>query len=115
MRRFSVRIVLALLAVAMGGLGSYHFTADSQSAPPSAPAEVPARSPYEHSIAASAVVEDRTENIAIGTALEGLVLEVFVPSDRVGARVTAGQPLFRVDDRHLKAQLNVAKSQLALA
>jgi multidrug resistance efflux pump len=43
------------------------------------------------------------------------VLEVYVPSNRVGATVTAGQPLFRVDDRHLKAQLKVAENQLAMA
>lgn len=30
-------------------------------------------------------------------------------------RVTAGQPLFRVDDRHLHAQLKVTQSQLAMA
>jgi multidrug resistance efflux pump len=57
------------------------------------------------------VVEARTENIAIGAALSGLVLEVYVPSDRVGTHVKAGQPLFRVDDRHLKAQLKVAEMQ----
>ena len=61
------------------------------------------------------MVEARTENIAIGAALSGLVLEVYVPSDRVGTHVTAGQPLFRVDDRHLKAQLKVAEAQLAMA
>ena len=40
---------------------------------------------------------------------------MYVPSDRVGTHVTAGQPLFRVDDRHLKAQLKVAEAQLAMA
>ena len=70
---------------------------------------------HTDSIAASGVVEPRSENIAIGAALDGLVLEVYVPSDKVGTHVTAGQPLFRVDDRHLKAQLHVAQTQLALA
>src|SRR5262249_12697679 len=35
--------------------------------------------------------------------------------DRVGTHVKAGQPLFRVDDRHLKAQLEVAQAQLAMS
>lgn len=109
------RVVLPLLALAMGGLGFYHVGRESQSAPATAPPEDPARSPYEASIAASGVVEARTENIALGAALAGLVLEVYVPSDRVGTHVTTGQPLFRVDDRHLKAQLKVAEAQLALA
>jgi len=80
-----------------------------------APPEAPARVPFEHSVAGSGVVEAETENIAIGPALPGLVLEVHVPSSKVGQRVTAGAPLFRVDDRHLKAQLAVAEAQLASA
>jgi multidrug resistance efflux pump len=99
----------------MAGLGYFHVNATSQSAPPTAPPEYPARTPFAETIAASGVVEARSENIAIGSALAGLVLEVFVPSDRVGTHVTAGQPLFRVDDRHLKAQLKVAEAQLAMA
>jgi multidrug resistance efflux pump len=79
------------------------------------PADDPARSPYENGIAASGVVEARTENIALGSALDGLVLEVYVPSDRVGTHVSAGQPLFRVDDRQLKAQLQVAEAQFKAA
>jgi len=109
------RIGLPLLALAMAGLGFYHVTRESQSAPPAAPLETPARTPYANGIAGSGVVEARSENIAIGSALSGLVLEVYVPSDRVGTHVKAGQPLFRVDDRHLKAQLKVAESQRASA
>jgi len=109
------RVVLPVLALAMGGLGFYHVNRESQTVPGTTPPESPARSPYENSIAASGVVEARSENIALGAALSGLVLEVHVPSDRVGTHVKAGQPLFRVDDRHLKAQLKVAEAQLASA
>src|SRR5262245_8759084 len=109
------RIGLPLLALAMGGLGFYHVNRESQSLPATAPPEDPARSPFDKAIAASGVVEARTENIAIGAALAGLVLEVYVPSDRVGTHVTAGQPLFRVDDRHLIVQLKVAEAQLTMA
>src|SRR5262245_50649191 len=109
------RMVLPLLALMMVGLGFYHVHRESQGAPPVAPIQDPARSPFENRIAASGVVEARTENIAIGSALAGLVLEVYVPSDQVGTQVKAGQPLFRVDDRHLRAQLAVAETQLAMA
>jgi multidrug resistance efflux pump len=115
MKRSTCRIVLPLLALAMGSLGFYHVAGESQTGPATAPPEYPARSPYEESIAASGVVEARTENIAIGTALAGLVLEVYVPSEQVGTHVKAGLPLFRVDDRQLKAQLKVAEAQLAMA
>ncbi len=109
------RIVLPFLALAMGGMGFYHVGRESQTLPATAPPVDPARSPYEHSVAASGVVEARTGNIAVGAALAGLVVEVYVPSDRVGTYVAAGQPLLRVDDRHLKAQLKVARAQLAIA
>src|SRR5262245_47301862 len=115
MKSTAYRWVLPLLAVAMGGLGFYHVNRESQAAPAASPVEDPARSPFENSIAASGVVEARTENIAVGSALAGLVLEVYVPSDKVGTKVVSGQPLFRVDDRHLRAQLTVAESQLAMA
>jgi len=105
------RVVLPLVALAMTGLGFYHVSRESQTALATAPPHSPPRSPYDNSIAASGVVEARTENIALGAALSGLVLEVYVPSDRVGTHVKAGQPLFRVDDRHLIAQLKVAEAQ----
>jgi multidrug resistance efflux pump len=107
------RAALPLVALAMAGLGFYHVHRESQTAPATAPPEQPAVSPFANAIAASGVVEARTENIGIGAALSGLVLEVYVPSDRVGTHVKAGQPLFRVDDRHLKAQLKVAQARLA--
>lgn len=109
------RVLLPLLALGMGGLGFYHVERQSQSAPATAPPEYPARSPYEDGIAASGVVEARSENIAVGAALAGVVLEVYVPSERVGTVVKAGQALFRVDDRHLRSQLKVAEAQLAMA
>jgi multidrug efflux pump subunit AcrA (membrane-fusion protein) len=115
MKRSYSRLVLPVLALAMGGLGYYHVGLNSQTAPAMAPPVEPARSPFGDNIAASGVVEARTENIAIGAALSGLVLEVYVPSDRVGTHVKAGQPLFRVDDRHLKAQFQIAKAKLANA
>lgn len=109
------RVVLPAIALAMASLGFYHMEQESQSPPPTAPPAYPARSPFDDSIAASGVVEARTENIAVGTALAGIVLEVYVPSERVGTHVTAGQPLFRVDDRHLKSQLQVAEAKLSQA
>lgn len=115
MKMSTSRVVLPLVALTMGALGYYHVAAESKTAPQTAPPEDPARSPYENGIAASGVVEARFENIAIGAALSGLVLEVYVPSDRVGTHVKAGQPLFRVDDRHLKSQVKVAEAQLAAA
>ncbi len=43
------------------------------------------------------------------------MLEVYVPSSKAGERVRVGTPLFRIDDRHLKAQLAVAEAELGSA
>jgi multidrug resistance efflux pump len=60
-------------------------------------------------------VEARTENIEVGSALCGVVLEMYVPVDRVGQRVKADTPLFRVDDRVLRAELRCCQADLAAA
>jgi multidrug resistance efflux pump len=109
------RILLPVLGLGMGLLGISHVHLQSQTAPLTAPPESPPRVPFEQALAAAGVVEAETENIAIGAAMPGLVLEVYVPSSKVGQRVRAGTPLFRIDDRHLKAQLGVAEAQLASA
>jgi HlyD family secretion protein len=114
--KFSVsRIILPILGLCLGVLGFYHVQERSQNAPLTAPPESPPRVPFEQAVAAAGVVEAETENIALGAALPGLVLEVYVPSSKVGQRVQAGTPLFRIDDRHLKAQLAVAEAQLTSA
>jgi multidrug resistance efflux pump len=66
-------------------------------------------------VAGAGITEAQTENIAIGSALPGVVMEVFVPSTKVGQSVKAGDPLFRVDDRQLKAQLKVQEANLSAA
>src|SRR6516165_7609867 len=99
------RFVLRLLGLSMGALGFYHVQQTSQNAPLTSPPENPARAPFEQVVAGSGVVEAQSENIALGAALPGLVLEVYVPSRSAGQCVQAGTPLFRIDDRHLQAQL----------
>jgi multidrug efflux pump subunit AcrA (membrane-fusion protein) len=115
MKNPMTRVVLPVVALGMAAVGFVHVSGQSQSAPTAAPLERPAQAPFADSVAASGVVESRTENISLGAALPGLVLEVYVSSDKAGTRVAAGTPLFRMDDRHLKANLAVAKAQLAQA
>jgi HlyD family secretion protein len=109
------RILLPVLGLGMGVLGVAHVQQQSQNPPLTAPAESPPRAPFDQSVAATGVVEAETENIAIGVAMPGLVLEVYVPSSQVGRRVRAGEALFRIDDRHLTAQLGVAEARVAAA
>jgi multidrug resistance efflux pump len=115
MRLSISRVVLPAFALGMAGLGFYHVQERSQTAPLLAPPESPAKTPFEHVVAGTGVVEAQTENIAIGAALPGLALDVYVPSSKAGEHVRAGTPLFRIDDRHLKAQLGVAEAELVSA
>jgi multidrug resistance efflux pump len=109
------RVVLPLVGLSMGVLGFYHVQAKSQGESLTLPPEQPARVPFEQVVAATGMVEAQSENIAIGTALPGLILDVYVPSREVGKFVKSGTPLFRIDDRHLKAQLAVAEAELISA
>jgi multidrug resistance efflux pump len=96
-------------------LATQHVYTHQQPLEPLEPPHTPARTPFEHSIAATGILEPASQDVAVGSALAGVVLEVHVPVDRVGARVKSGDPLFRVDDRHLRAQLALAKTRLESA
>lgn len=82
----------------------------------SVPPSPPPISPYAHAVAAEGLVEASSENISIGTPLSDVVAEVPVV---VGQFVKRGDPLFKLDDRQLqadlasrRAELNVAESQV---
>jgi HlyD family secretion protein len=92
-----------------------HVYTQQQPLKPLEPPQTPARTPFDHSIAATGILEPSSTNVAVGSALAGVVLEVHVPVDRVGARVKSGEPLFQVDDRHLHAQIALAKTRAASA
>src|SRR5262249_39055096 len=57
-------------------------------------------------------VEARTENISIGSSLSGVVARVFVTA---GQSVKTGEPLFDLDIRHLRADLEVKREALSVA
>jgi len=88
------------------------------STPLQSPPEQPSR--FRESIHGMGLVESQRENIPIGTPVPGVVMEVYVdgrpdydpPHKRVGARVKKGEPLFRIDDRDLKAELRTRESSL---
>ncbi len=91
---------------------SYHLVRTHQTPEAHGPLAEPARSPYTDVVAAAGLVEARSENIEIGSHVPGIVTEVTV---KVGDHVAAGDPLFRLDDRHIQAELHVREAQLAAA
>lgn len=106
------RYLLPLLSVAAVSFAVVQMTNAQKPPPPVAPPVEPARAVYANTVAGAGLVEPETENIAMGTHLPGVVAEVFV---RVGDRVNPGDPLFRIDDRQLKAELAVRMANLANA
>lgn len=103
---------LILPAISLGLLGFagwYVWTTRPVVGNP-APPIAPAQSPFADTVAAAGIVEARTENIAVGSATPGVVVEVLV---KVGDDVQPGRPLFRLDDRDLKALLAVQKAAVS--
>jgi multidrug resistance efflux pump len=100
-------VALGLLAFAVTQV--WHPSTKKESI---APPIQPSRSPYAQTVAGAGIVEPQTENIEVGATMPGLVVEVYVAvHDKVGV----GDPLFKLDDRQLKADLQVRKSAVEAA
>jgi multidrug resistance efflux pump len=113
--------LVALLGIVVG-LGSVYVKHET---PVSRPLREPPRQPigFERPIYGAGLVEAQRENIPIGTVVPGVVMEVYVdgrpgynpPHKKVGDRVKKGEPLFRIDDRDLRAELEVRAAALSAA
>jgi HlyD family secretion protein len=112
-RSFLILVPLASLAMLL--FAAAHVYTAQQPLQKLSPPQSPPRAAFGSSIAATGMVEAASQNILVGSALSGVVLEVYVPAERVGAHVERGTPLFRVDDRHLRAQLTFAEARMAAA
>lgn len=98
--------VLALIGVIFA---IYTVVAGSKAPPVSEPIAPPALAPYKAYVAGAGLVEASTENIAVGTPVAGVVMEV---KAKVGDEVKRGDPLFIVDLRDLQAELLVREADL---
>ncbi len=101
--------VLALVGIA----AAVATVINSNKPTPVAPAVVePSRSPFKSFIAGAGIVEAKSQNIAIGSPLNGIVKAVMVT---VGDQVKADTPLFRLDDREALADLALRRADLLKA
>jgi HlyD family secretion protein len=100
--------------VALAGLAFAIFTIvwGDKTRPSVPPVSDAAQSPYDRSVAGSGIVEAGTENISIGTQIAGIVSRIFV---EIGSNVKAGDPLFKIDDRSLLAELNIREATVQVA
>jgi multidrug efflux pump subunit AcrA (membrane-fusion protein) len=114
---------LPLAALLMLFFAVYQVVLAQQKPPKLEPPVPPARSPFGNGVAGAGIVEARSQNISVGTALPGVVLKIFGPDKPgltpwdalIGHTVKEGDPLFLVDNRQLNAQLEYNKANLANA
>lgn len=111
--RFFVRYVLPIIAAALFVVAVMHVRQSSEEkGTKPKPVNEPPKTPFKNTVAGSGLIEAQTQNIAIGSQAAGVVEEVFV---KVGDRVKAKTPLFRLRDTSLKAQLEIRRAALAAA
>lgn len=105
-----------LPVIAMAGLAFaiFYTVVQARQSPGAAEPLVPppSRPSKTRVIAGAGLIEAQKENIPIGTNVPGVVWEVFV---KKGDFVRAGDPLFRIDDRDVRAELKVREAELAAA
>ena len=108
MKKFGLPLV-ALVALIFGGVSVWKWrSVKTATTPPSAPPVAA----FQHTVGAVGLVEPSSENIAISTPVPGLVMHVHV---KAGEHVKAGQKLFSLDDRDLRAELEVRRTALEVA
>lgn len=108
MRRFFLPGLAAL------GLAAAIFLSmrDTAPVPPAQAVAEPAAPPYASYVAGTGLIEASSRNIAVATPISGVVAEVAVV---VGAKVVAGDELFRLDSRDLDAQLATKRAAVIVA
>jgi len=104
------KFVLPIIALVLILFSVNQVSLSQKTLPKMPPPMEPAKNPYPQTVAGAGMVEPKTENISIGTPVPGVVVEVMA---RVGKKVSIGDPLFRLDDRPLRAELLSRKAMLA--
>jgi multidrug efflux pump subunit AcrA (membrane-fusion protein) len=112
MKRISTKRMLLPALGAVAALWATYSIARTtprrQATDPPAPPPV---SEYANTVAAVGLVEASSENVSIGTPLSGVVAHVFV---KAGQQVREGDPLFELDLRQLRSDLEVKRRALAI-
>ena len=105
MKRLYLLPVLALLCVVVAVLA---MVDTNRTVATRAPAIPSVTAPFASYVSGAGITETGRGNVAVGTAVFGVVSELYV---QVGDRVEAGSPLFKIDDRDLQARLVVARAK----
>jgi multidrug resistance efflux pump len=76
------------------------------------PLHPPPVKPFERAIAGVGLVEPASELVAVSARVPGAIAEVHV---QVGAEVARGEPLFTLDDRDVRAEIELRRAARATA
>jgi multidrug efflux pump subunit AcrA (membrane-fusion protein) len=106
------RLILPLIGVLAALWATYSIARTQPHRHRTEPPAPPPVSDFASTVAAVGLVEASTENISVGTPLGGVVTRVFVTA---GQAVRAGEPLFELDVRQLRADLAVRQQSVAVA
>lgn len=102
-----VQIAIPLLAVAGLAFSIVRVPATAARMPTPIPLETPPESGFLRAVSGNGLVEPSSESISVGAPAPGLVTAVFVEA---GQEVRAGEPLFQLDDRALRAEVSVRRA-----
>jgi HlyD family secretion protein len=101
--------LLAALALAGVLVSVVSVVRGDRQASPEASASVPPPPPFTSFVAGVGRIEASTGDIVVGTPVPGVLTDIYVA---VGDTVAKGDPLFKIDDRDLQAQLLTAKAKI---
>jgi multidrug resistance efflux pump len=107
-----IKYVLPMLAIAGVGLAVYTVAAQNREVKVQPPVAQPASAPYSSNVPGAGLVEPSTEFVAIGSHVSGVVTKVYVAANQ---QAKAGDALFSIDDRSLKAELATREAAIAVA
>ena len=113
-RRLNLLLRVAIPALALAGL-VFALVVAARTSRPAAIAEIvaqPAQAPYDSYIAGAGLIEAASRNVEVATRVSGVVEEIFV---RVGDKVQAGQPLFRIEGADAEADVQVKETAVTSA
>src|SRR5229473_4860326 len=96
------KYVLPLLAIIGFGVAVVMVIKGNRTQPVTQPVVQAAKAPFTSYIFGPGIVEAKTENIAIGTPVSGIVTAIYV---RWGNQVQTRDPLFKIDSSDLQAQV----------
>jgi len=103
------KYILPLLAIIGVGIAVVMVIRGNRTRPVAPPVVQSAKAPFTSYIFGPGIVEAKTENIAIGTPVSGIVTAIYV---KWGDQVQTGDPLFKIDSSDLQAQVPPALAKV---